>query len=94
MCQKQISERQIKVTTKPFVTELRRISQKFGGKSDYLYFCSVQVVGHAFQRDIRHRSHAGKRDLLLQSSQITVSYIETQISNNDIRNRNNESISD
>ena len=39
MRQKQNSERQIKVTTKPFVTELRRIPQKFGGKSDYLYFC-------------------------------------------------------
>ena len=60
MRQKKNSERQTKVTTKSFVTELRRISQKFGGKSDYLYFC-------------------GRK---------------SQIRNNDVRNRNNESISD
>ena len=40
-------------------------SKMFCGLLGFAYLCSVQVVGHASQRDIRHRSHAGKRDLLL-----------------------------
>ena len=42
-----------------------------------LYLCSVQVVGHASQRDFYGRCHAGKRDLLLRSGEITVSYMES-----------------
>ncbi len=48
--------------------------------SKYLgQICSL-IVGHASQRDTRRRSHAGKRDLLLQGSQIAVSYILIQLS--------------
>ena len=40
------------------------------------YLCNLRVVGHASKRDFYGGCHAGKRDLLLQSNQITVNYIE------------------
>ena len=43
MRQEQNPKRQTKVTTNPFITLLRRISQIFGGTSCYSYFCGRKI---------------------------------------------------